>query len=267
MRHKLLAVLLVLAVFPARAGDWYEHPAIGQLFEDAGVEGTFVLYDVQTGRFVGHGRERAATRYVPASTFKVPHTLIGLATGAVESVDEVLPYGGDPQPFSVWESDMSLRDAIAVSNVPVYQGLARRIGSGRMGVHLQESGYGNGDVGTAVDRFWLDGPLTISAVEQARFMARLAQGALPFEADHQAAVREIVLLEENGDSALYGKTGWQNAQKPGIGWWTGWVRTGDDVYGFALNMDMPDIADAGKRLALGKAILRAAGMSPSVLDH
>ncbi|MCH8503280.1 MAG: class D beta-lactamase [Ectothiorhodospiraceae bacterium] len=260
MARLLLGVLLALVVFQAAAGEWRDHPAISQLFEEAGVEGTIVLYDAQSQLFIGHDRARAETRYVPASTFKVPHTLIGLATGVVEGVDEILPFGGAPQPFSVWESDMSLRDAIVVSNVPVYQGLARKIGSEGMRDRLRSAGYGNGDIGTVVDRFWLDGPLAISAMEQARFMARLAAGALPFDPDHQAAVREIVLLEENGDRALHGKTGWQNAPSPGTGWWTGWVRSGDSLYGFALNMDILDPSDAAMRLELGKASLRAAGV-------
>jgi beta-lactamase class D len=39
--------------------------------------------------------------------------------------------------------------------------------------------YGNTEIGTAVDTFWLPGPLKISAVEQTRFLAKLAQDALP----------------------------------------------------------------------------------------
>ncbi len=59
-----------------------------------------------------HDHERAPKRFVPASTFKVPNTLIDLSVGAVSGVDEVLPDGGEPQPFPAWEQDMSLRDAM-----------------------------------------------------------------------------------------------------------------------------------------------------------
>src|SRR5690606_10185028 len=118
--------------------------------------------------------------FVPASTFKIPNTLIGLATGAVKSVDEIFPYGGQPQPFKTWEKDMGLREAITLSNVPVYQELARRIGLERMQLNLLNMDFGNNEIGTVVDRFWLDGPLKISAVEQTRFLAKLAQGQLLF---------------------------------------------------------------------------------------
>ncbi|KAK0358164.1 hypothetical protein LTR94_036533, partial [Friedmanniomyces endolithicus] len=35
------------------------------------------------------------------------------------------------------------------------------------------------DAGSVIDAFWLDGPLKISALEQTRFLGRLAQGKLP----------------------------------------------------------------------------------------
>ena len=47
--------------------------------------------------------------------------------GAVKSVNEVLPYGGKLQRIKEWERDMGLREAIKMSNVPIYQELARRI--------------------------------------------------------------------------------------------------------------------------------------------
>ena len=89
------------------------------------------------GTRIVHDRERARTRYTPASTFKIPNSLIGLANGVVANVDQVLPYGGQPTRRPEWAQDMSLRDAIEVSNVPVYQGLARRIGLERMREGLQ----------------------------------------------------------------------------------------------------------------------------------
>lgn len=119
MRPLLFSALLLLSGH-AQASEWNDSQAVDKLFGAAGVKGTFVLYDVQRQRYVGHDRERAETRFVPASTYKVANSLIGLSTGAVRSADEVLPYGGKPQRFKAWEHDMSLRDAIEASNVPVY---------------------------------------------------------------------------------------------------------------------------------------------------
>lgn len=253
------AALLLAA--PAHALEWVESPRIAELFREAKVAGTFVVYDLERQRLIGHDEQRAAKRFVPASTYKIPHTLIGLATGAVKDVDEVLPYGGKPQPFENWERDMSLREAIALSAVPIYQTLARRIGPERMQTHLTRLDYGNAAIdGTAVDRFWLDGPLAVSAVEQTRFLAQLAQGRLPYLQTLQQQVRDIVLLETRGDLRLYGKTGWQNAPDAGVGWWVGWVQRGESVHPFALNLDVKRNEDAAKRVEIGKAALRMLGL-------
>ena len=251
----LLTALLALFSLQGCSSEWKESPEVGALFKRAGVTGTFVLYDVDAGRFVGHNQARSKVRFIPASTFKIPNSLIGLAVEAVGGVDEILPYGGKPQSFAVWEKDMGLREAITLSNVPIYQELARRIGLERMRENVLKLGYGNGNIGATVDTFWLEGPLKISAIEQAQFLVRLAQGQLPLHADVQASVREIVLLEQGDSWRLYGKTGWENAPDSGIGWWVGWVKKDDHVYAFALNIDVQKATDASKRIEIIKGVV------------
>lgn len=260
---KFLALLLTLLAAQAHAVDWQESDVIAELFKARKLHGTFVLYDVMGNRMMGYNRTRAQVRYIPASTFKIPNSLIGLAAASVRSVDEVLPYGGKPQPIKEWEQDMSLRNAIRISNVPVYQELARRTGLARMRDGVAALGYGNGTLGTQVDDFWLVGPLKISAVEQAEFLARFGQLQLPLSRPIQLSVREILFLESGDKWALYGKTGWATTYRPQIGWWVGWVQKGDEVYSFALNIDMPTMADAAKRIELGKACLKALGVLPA----
>ncbi len=155
---------------------------------------------------------------------------------------------------------MGLRNAIKISNVPVYQELARRTGLGPMRKNLAVIPYGNAETGGEVDTFWLKGPLKISAVEQAEFLARLAQGKLPFADEIQQSVREIAQLEKGDDWVLYGKTGWATTLDPDIGWWVGWVVKQGQVFSFALNIDMPDKADVAKRVQLGKASLKMLGI-------
>ena len=259
MKH-LFAVVFLLLANQVHAVGWQNSPKIAELFSKAGVQGTFVLYDVSANRLIGHDRVRAETRFIPASTFKIPNSLIGLSVGAVESVTEVLPYGGEPQPFDAWEKDMGLRDAIKISNVPVYQELARRIGLERMRNNVVMMGFGNQEIGTVVDNFWLVGPLKISALEQAQFLARLAQDTLPFSTRDQETVREIVRLEQGDNWTLHGKTGWVNAPNAGVGWWVGWVKKDNRVYAFALTIDIHQAADAAKRVELGMASLRALGV-------
>jgi beta-lactamase class D len=254
-----LAVLALVLAPAAYAAAWRENADVVKLFKEAGVEGTFVLYDAGEDLLLGHGQYRANERFIPASTFKLPNTLIGLATGAVKSVDEVLPYGGEPQPFDIWEKDMSLRDAITISNVPIYRELARRVGLKRMRKSVRKLEYGNGDVGDAVDSFWLKGPLKISAVEQTRFLDKLARGKLPFPAKAQSAVRDIARIETGDGWELFAKTGLGGGGDAGpeVGWWVGWVEKGGRVYTFALNIAIRGPDDKDKRVPLGKAALKA----------
>ncbi len=256
-RSLLFAFTFLLFCSPVRAAEWQERPEIAAVFAGVNAQGTFVLYDLKADRFVGHNRERAEMRFVPASTFKIPNTLIGLSVGAIRDVDEVLPYGGKPQSVKAWERDMSLREAIQISNVPVYQELARRIGLERMRTEVARLHYGNTEIGTVVDRFWLDGPLRISAVEQVRFLARLTAKELPVSAEAQAAVRDILLVEQTSEWSLFAKTGLALSVSPSVGWWVGWVEKSGRVYVFALNMDMSPDSSPAVRIELGKACLKA----------
>lgn len=255
-----ICIILIL-LFPAIAFGWEENPKIGKLFNDAHIEGTFVLYDVNADKIVGYNRSRAEMRFSPASTFKIANSLIGLWSSAVENVDEPLPYTGPIEPFiPEWANDMGLRRAIAISNVPIYQELARRIGLERMREGLVKLDYGNRETGDIVDRFWLDGTLKISVLEQINFLAKLAQDKLPLPKKVQASVREIMLLNEGADWKLYGKTGWQNAPGNGIGWWVGWVEKNGSFYVFALNININNSSDAAERTKLGKACLKLLGL-------
>ena len=258
MNARLVTLLsLVMSLSSLSARSYREAPELEKFFRDKGVQGTFALLDPATDTATVWNEARAKQRFTPASTFKIANSLLGLDTGAVKSVDEVLPYGGKPQRFKAWERDMNLRDAIKASNVPIYQELARRIGLERMRAGVKKLGYGNMEIGNVVDRFWLDGPLAISAVEQTEFLGRLVAGKLPVSREATRAVKEITLLEKTESYALHGKTGWHTDSKQQIGWWVGWVERDGKFYPFALNIDMASDEDAAKRILIGRDCLKA----------
>lgn len=252
---------LVLVAHSAPAEELREMPQLTDHFKAAGVVGTFVMFDPAAQKMFVANAARAKERFTPASTFKIPNSLIALENGAVASIDEVVPYGGKPQRMKQWEKDMNLRDAIKVSNVPIYQELARRVGLEKMRAAVQQLGYGNAEVGNVVDRFWLDGPLAISAVEQTEFLHRLATGKLPAKPDSIEAVKEITLLEKTDEYALHGKTGWYWPDGGGqqIGWWVGWIERDGAVYPFALNIDINADEDAAKRIPIARECLKTLG--------
>lgn len=258
--RSLLTSVLLLAGSRASAAV---APRVAVSCLPPGTVATFVMLDRQRGPLQVDGGARADRRYSPASTFKLVNTLIGLETGAVDSVDQVLPYGGQPQPRPEWQHDMPLREAIRVSAVPIYQELARRIGLARMAAMVRRLDYGNGEVGSVVDRFWLQGPLAISAVEQVQFLDRLLRHALPVRAAHVEALEAITLQAETTRYALHYKTGWSTATQPQIGWVVGWLRRGDQRQPFALNMDIHGEAQLPQRWALARNCLVALGALPA----
>lgn len=234
-----------------------------EVFARAGVAGTFVLREADGAlTLVDAGRAVAPT--VPASTFKIPHTLIALETGAVAGVDEVLPYGGREQPFAAWERDMSLREALPASNVAIYQEVARRVGIGREAEWLARLGYGDAETGTDVERFWLDGPLEISPVQQTEWLARLAARTLPVSRAAQDATAGLTLLESTPAGVLHGKTGWRFETTPGTGWFVGWVERPDGrVATFALCMDTRTDEDVAARVPIARELLHTLGVLPA----
>ena len=260
---KTLAVLLLAFLALSRtigAAEVREMPELAAIFKAHAITGTFVLLDPTIDTMLVSNEPRARERYTPASTFKIPNSLISLDAGAVSNVDEVVPYGGKPQRFKQWEKDMNLRDAFKASSVPIFQELARRVGLERMRDAVRKLGYGNTEIGSVVDRFWLDGPLAISAIEQAEFLHRLATGKLPFKPDAVRAVKEISLVEKTDAFTLHAKTGWHWPEAgQQIGWWVGWVERDGQVFPFALNIDINADADATKRIPIARECLKVLG--------
>lgn len=259
---KSICALFVLIMTGGCLAQMTESPPVADQFRKANVVGTFVLLDPRSGKMTGYNEERASARFVPASTFKIANSVIGLTVGAVQDVDEILSYGGQPQPVKEWERNMSLREAITMSNVAIYQTLARRIGLNRMTAFVETLGYGNTNIGQAVDRFWLDGPLQISAIEQVNFLEKLADHRLPVSEAAQAQTQEILLKENNENWGLWAKSGWQNFPKEGVGWWIGWVNLRGINYPFALNMDMKNAEMGPVREGLARACLKSLGLLP-----
>jgi beta-lactamase class D len=253
----LTLAMLILCPSVLYASEWKENPKVETIFSASNLVGTFTLYDVETDSFTGYNRERAETRFIPASTYKIPNTLIGLTVGTVNSVDIVFSYDGKSQPIESWEKDMSLREAIKVSCVSVYQQLARRTGLEKMRVELAKLDYGNNEIGASVDTFWLEGPLTISPVEQTNFLARLAQTKLSLPEATQLQVREILFMEQNNNWSLFAKTGTVVKHLPNIGWWVGWVEKEGKIYTFALNIELPQGQEPPDRIRIGKQCLTA----------
>ena len=214
--------------------------SLSKRFVDDGTSGTFVAYDVDDYFIVASDRVRSGEALLPASTFKIANSLIALETGVVDDPDkDVFKWDGTNYPLKEWNRDHTLRSAIAASVVPVYQEIARRIGTERMQKYVDLMDYGNRDIGGGIDQFWLTGNLRIDPVQQIDFLDRLRRGVLPVSKRSQELTRDILTVTKVGDATLRTKSGLLGAEqgKPSLGWMVGWAEKGSQQTVFAMNMD------------------------------
>ncbi len=252
---------------PARSSRWKERAKWGKYFAAAKLKGTFLLYDLQADRYIGYNLARARQGYIPASTFKIFNSLAALEVGAVKNAEEVLPWDGKTRKIANWNQNQSMRDAFHYSTVWFYQEMARRVGYQCMGEFINAAGYGNHNIAGGVDRFWLDGELRISALEQIEFLVKLYRHQLPFSPRTIDMVKDIFIYEKTDQYVLRAKTGWglcvnddgkrlPNCEENGLGWWVGYLERDGKVYFFALNLDIIKDQDAKMRIEIAKSILR-----------
>ena len=256
----LLAALALSSVAGA-AATIVERPDWASAFAEADARGSMLVLDLrQNGEaWSVHDPERAARRYSPASTFKIPHSLFALDAGLLADEFQVLRWDGKRRAIEAWNQDQDLRSAMRNSTVWVYERFARQLGQRREREYLQKLAYGNADPG-GTEPFWVEGRLAISAQEQVAFLRRLHRNELPFRRDHQRLVKDVMINEAGPDWILRAKTGWTGR----IGWWVGWVERTDGPVLFALNIDTPNRwDDLPKRQAIARRILRSLGALPA----
>src|SRR3982075_2169679 len=231
-------------------------------FADEGTAGTFVGYKVDDYLVIASDKNRSGEAVLPASTFKIPNSLIALETGVVGDPDkDVFKWDGVTRSIEGWNRDHTLRSAIAASAVPVYQEAPRRIGQERMQKYLDLFEYGNRDIGGGIDQFWLTGNLRIDPMQQIDFVDRLRRGVLPVSKRSQDLVRDILSVTKVGDATIRFKTGLLGAEvgRPSLGWLVGWVEKGSAQTEFALNMDFRRPRHIADRMKLAHQCLADIG--------
>lgn len=151
-----------------------------------------VLYDVTKANMWRSDDAACAMRLSPASTFKIPHALIALETGAIKP-DAVEKWDGRRFPRqTVWERDHDLRSAISNSVLWFFQRTAVRIGAAPMKSWLQKFSYGNADTSGEPTLYWVNGKLQISPVEQVEFLKRFFSDDLPVRREYANYVRQAL---------------------------------------------------------------------------
>ena len=247
-------LVTLIAIFPSAFAS--ENTAVAAVFEAHDVLGTIVVASANSDQVYVHNSARSTARFSPASTFKIPNTLIALDANVVASAESTFTWDGRERDVPAWNRNQTLHSALQVSCVWCYQEIARAVGFDRYADALAAMDYGNEQLGKHVDQFWLNGDLQISAVEQIEFLKKMLDYSLPFQRQHVDILKSIMLVERTSDYTLYAKTGWTGAELH-VGWYIGYIVTSEGTWLFAMNMRMRSAQQAGLRKDLTIQSLRA----------
>jgi beta-lactamase class D len=208
MRFNLFAFLFIVLLASCSETRIHEKEEFGGYFKKHGItDAAFMMRDHTHESVYYYNKDRCRKRFLPASTFKIFNSLVGLETAIAPDDQYLIKWDSVERWNKEWNRDMTMREAFKLSNVGYYQELARRIGKDYLQHYLDTVQYGNRRIGPEADNFWLNDTLQISADEQLGFVKKLYFDELPFSERSQRIVRSMMLQEETPDYKLYYKTG------------------------------------------------------------
>ena len=213
-------------------------PEIQTIIESADVKGSIVIYDFENNKCYSNDFQWAEKGNLPASTFKIPNSIIALETGVVENDSTLFEWYGEKRRLKEWEQDLVFKEAFHRSCVPCYQELARKIGEKNMSKYLNEIEYGNMKVDSInIDSFWLKGESRINQFQQIDFLKRFYNSELPISKRTETIMKRMMVIEHNSIYKLSGKTGWSIKNGNNNGWFIGYIETQNKTYFFASNIE------------------------------
>jgi beta-lactamase class D len=268
MIRALLVALSALALTASVAEGQIvrEQTSWRSTFDSADATGVFALRRIGSDTVHTSDAARAERRFLPASTFKIPNSLLALELGIVRDEYHPFPFTWPRAEIASWNRDHTFRTALKYSVVPAYQQIARQVGAERYRDWLARLDYGNADPSGGLETFWLDGNLRISALEQIAFLDRFAQLQLPLSERSQRIVHAMLVVEANACFVTRAKTGLigvsATREVEPVGWYVGWIETDAARWLFALNLDVRKPGDPALRQRITRELLVRAGIIP-----
>jgi len=229
------------------------------LFATKGLGGQILIYDEACNQYTSSDFSIAKDPFLPASTFKIPNTIIGLETGVIDE-NYVFKYDGKPRMLKAWEKDLTLREAFQTSCVPCYQELARKAGLANMKVLLDSMAYPGMDVGKDnLDMFWLKGQSAISPLQQVDFLRRLMTKQFNLKESTRSILKEVMARDTTVNGIRYAKTGRGEYKGKDMGWFIGYIQKPKNRIYFAtliiLEDGFPEALFADERIRLTDEVL------------
>ncbi|WP_268846955.1 class D beta-lactamase [Flavobacterium aestivum] len=213
-------------------------PEFGKILDSLKVKGAVLIYDIKNKTYYSNDFSWTKKGIIPASTFKIPNSIIALETGVVKNDSVIFKWNGEKRNFKKWEKDLTFKEAFRVSCVPCYQEVARKIGVNRMKTYLKKLNYPRMVFDTlTIDNFWLQGKSKISQMQQIDFLERLYYSQLPISKRTENILKDIMIIEKTESYTLSGKPGWGMRNEINNGWLVGYLETNNTVYFFATNVE------------------------------
>lgn len=258
MKPILLLVLTGL-VFQAGFSQKPTEADFKSVFDRYGVDGCFVLYNQTDNEYIRYNSSLCDTGYIPASTFKIPHSIIALEEGVIQDTNQLIKWDGHEWPNKPWNHDQTLKTAMKYSCVWVYVGFAKQIELKKYQEYINSFNYGNKNLIGQPTRFWLAGLLRISANQQVDFLSRFYNYELPDISRRSIdIVKDLIVIEQTTNYRLSGKTGGgMLTDTDYIMWLVGYLEKDNNVYFYAMNFKSNDFNATGStRYSITKDILR-----------
>ena len=208
-----------------------------EIIDASNVKGAILIYDLKKNAYYSNDFGLAKKGELPASTFKIPNSMIALETGIIKNDSTLLKWDGKKRRMKRWEQDLTFTKAFHLSCVPCYQEIARKVGVVGMNTYLQKLSYKGMMVDTtSIDMFWLEGNSRINQVQQIDFLKRFYKSELEITKRTETIMKRLMLIEKTAYYAISGKTGWSTTKDIHNGWFVGYVETEGNTYFFSTNV-------------------------------
>ncbi|MER8464133.1 class D beta-lactamase [Mesorhizobium sp. M1396] len=210
-------------------------------------------------------------RFSPASTFKVPLSLIGYDSGILG--DEHTPSWDYKPEFKAVKRDQKTVDPVIWERDSILwfsREITRRLGPQSFAGYVSKFDYGNADVSgnpgknDGLTQSWVNSSLKITPVEQVDFLRKLLTRKLPVSAKAYDMTSAIVPTFQAGGWTVQGKTGSTKLandddkvrDKRSLGWFVGWANKDGRQIVFARLVVDTNRTDMPKGLKTRAAFLK-----------
>lgn len=235
----------------------------------ANIKGTIVFLELTSNKKIVYNSNLANTKTTPCSTFKIWNTLIGIENNLIFSEDDSFyKWDGITRSYRDWNQDLTLREAFQFSCVPAYQILAIKIGLSNMKFWIDKINYGDKDISSGLDIFWLPKPnkksIKISPMEQASLIKKLVNNQLSFSSKSKKILKNIMRFKTTENGTLYGKTGsGQNIDDipdDNIGWYVGYIISNNGKFAFTCFINDKEATGKKARELVEKILIESTFM-------